>query len=187
MTLDQFWDHIQKSKRKDPDEHAERLAARLAKLPVEEILDFGHWWDLMLRESYTWNLWGAAYIINGGCSDDGFDYFRGWLILKGRDIFQAAVSKPDSLAKVVDPDEDFTEFEGQPAWDAWFAATGRKRTDKGYEALRAAEVARHGEPQPMPDLGDGWDFDDEDEMRKRYPKLSALYTADGGEDDDEDD
>jgi hypothetical protein len=28
--------------------------------------------------------WGAAYLANGGCSDDGFDYFRGWLIGQGR-------------------------------------------------------------------------------------------------------
>ena len=96
-------------------------------------------------------------------------------------MFQAAVANPDSLADVVDPDEDFTELEGEPASDAWFLATGRKRTDKNYELLWAAEKARHGEPQALPDLGDGWDFDDEDEMKKRFPRLWALYNEDDEE------
>jgi hypothetical protein len=175
MTLDEFWDHIRATKRKDPDAHQERLVKRLAKLPVEEILDFGNWWWIVRCEAYSWNLWGAAYIINGGCSDDGFDYFRNWLVLQGRDVFQKAVTNPDSLADVVDPDESDVEVEGEPATAAWFLATGRKRTDKNYELLWAAEKARHGESRSLPDLGDGWDFDDAEEMKKRYPRLSELY------------
>ena len=174
MTLDEFWDHIRATRRKDLDAHQERLVKRLAKLPVDDILDFGHWWWIVWCEAYSWNLWGAAYIINGGCSDDGFDYFRNWLVLQGRDVFQAAVSNPDSLADVVDPDDE-VEVEVEPATDAWFLATGQKRNDKGYEALGAAERARHGKPQPLPELGEGWDFDDEEEMRKRYPRLSKKY------------
>lgn len=34
-------------------------------------------------KTYDWDLWGAAYLINGGASDDGFDYFRGWLLSQG--------------------------------------------------------------------------------------------------------
>ena len=56
----------------------------------------------MLAEAYHWDLWGAAYLINGGCSDDGFEYFRRWLVLQGRDVFQAAVSNPDTLAEVAE-------------------------------------------------------------------------------------
>ncbi|MFE5591185.1 DUF4240 domain-containing protein [Streptomyces sp. NPDC056549] len=33
----------------------------------------------------------AAYMVNGGCCDDGFDYFRGWLIAQGRNVFERAV------------------------------------------------------------------------------------------------
>src|SRR5262245_37489724 len=140
----------------------------------------------MIREAYDWNLWGAAYLINGGCSDDGFHYFCCWLIMKGRDVFQAAITNPDTLAKVVDPDEGEVEWYDTPGTDAWFAATTRKPTDKGYEALRVAEVARHGEPPMMPDLGDGWDFDDDEEMKKRFPKLYAMYTEGDGDEDEED-
>jgi hypothetical protein len=182
MTLDEFWDHIDKSKRKDPDAHAERLEKRLAKLKPEEIIDFGYWWDVMHTEAYHWHLWAAAYLINGGCSDDGFHYFCNWLILRGRVVFQAAVSNPDTLADVVDPDEDEVEWDGSPGSAAWFTATKTKEDAAGYAALETAERARQPNRQPYPELGEGWDFDDDEEMRKRLPRLSALYTdgdADG--------
>ncbi|VTR95665.1 Uncharacterized protein OS=Kribbella flavida (strain DSM 17836 / JCM 10339 / NBRC 14399) GN=Kfla_0253 PE=4 SV=1: DUF4240 [Gemmata massiliana] len=179
MTLDEFWDHIQKSKRKDPDAHAERLEQRLAKLPPDEILDFGHWWELMMGEAYHWNLWGAAYLINGGCSDDGFEYFCRWLVLRGRDVFQAAVTNPDTLANVVHPDDGDVECGCSPAQGAWFTATKTEPDDAGYEAYSSAERARHPNSPRYPELGAGWDFDDDAEMRKRLPHLSALY-MDGG-------
>jgi hypothetical protein len=182
VTLDQFWDHIRLSTRKDPDAHAERLEQRLIKLKAEEIIDFIHWWDTMVREAYDWNLWGAAYLINGGCSDDGFHYFCTWLVMQGRDVFQAALTNPDTLADVVDPDEGGAEWGGSPGADAWFKATRRRPNDAGYTALAAAELARHGAPPGMPDLGDGWDHDDDEQMKKRFPRLSALYTeGDGAE------
>ena len=46
-------------------------------------LAFGH----EVQRAYTWDLWGAAYVVHGGASDDGFVYFRHWLISKGRRVF----------------------------------------------------------------------------------------------------
>jgi hypothetical protein len=178
VTKKQFWEHLERSRRKDADAHADRLVKRLAKLPVKEILDFDRLWEEANSAAYTWNMWGAAYIINGGCSDDGFDYFRGWLILRGRKAFEAALKNPDSLAGVVDPDEDFCEYEGRPAWDAWFAATGTDRdSDGGYDALDAALDAHPRKGTAGPGLGRTWDFENDRKMQKRYPRLWALYNA----------
>lgn len=178
MTLDEFWDHVKKTRRKDPEAHAEKLAARLAKLPPDEILDFVHFWDVFLGEAYDWNLWGAAYLINGGCSDDGFHYFCQWLILQGRDVFQAALTDPDTLADVVDGDE--VECGGSPGHDAWFAATGTKNTSRGYAKFDAALTARHPKPAGLDatNLGDGWNHEDDAEMKRRFPRLWAVYTGD---------
>ncbi len=176
MTLKEFWEHIDKTKRRDTDEHEARLVARLTKRPEKDILDFAHHWDEMLSRAYTWNLWGAAYIINGGCSDDGFEYFRGWLILKGRKVYEAALKNPDTLASVVDPNDEFNEYEGRPGWNAWFDATGREQDDAGYDALFAALDTRPQKPTKARGLGRGWNFDDDRKMRKRYPQLWALYT-----------
>ncbi|HUR54758.1 MAG TPA: DUF4240 domain-containing protein [Gemmataceae bacterium] len=180
MTLDEFWDHIKKSKRRDPDAHVGRLTARLAKLPPDDILDFVHWWDFYARESYDWTLWGAAYLINGGCSDDGFDYFRDWLILQGRDVFQAAVSDPDTLADVVDGEE--VECGCHPGADAWFEATGAEKDAAGYQAFDAAMKVRHPLTPAMPDLGDDWDHDNDAEMNRRFPRLWAMYKRDDDDD-----
>jgi Protein of unknown function (DUF4240) len=182
MTRADFWNHIRASKRNDPHTHAERLVARLSKLPPDQILAFDHLWGTALHEAYNWNLWGAAYLINGGCSDDGFTDFRSWLILQGRDIFQAAVKNPDTLADVVEPDDDEFECECYPAMEAWFKATGTEQNDAGYTAWHAAWKAKYPKLQPNPKLGRGWDFDNEKQLRKRLPRLASLY-LNGDEDD----
>ena len=169
MRRDEFWEHIRATRRLDPDEHIERLATRLAKLPVKEILAFGRRWETLGAKGYTWKLWGAAYLINEGCSDDGFDYFRGWLILQGREVFAAALKDADSLAAVLNGDE-FVEAGGNPAYDAYAAVTGR---DDYYEVLDRQYPKRPARP----DLGDDWDFDDAAQMRRRYPMLFAAYAA----------
>jgi Protein of unknown function (DUF4240) len=53
--------------------------------------------DLMAA-SYRTLPWAAACLINGGCSDDGFDYLRGWRIVQGREVFERSMADPDSLA-----------------------------------------------------------------------------------------
>ncbi|MER7341367.1 DUF4240 domain-containing protein [Streptomyces sp. NPDC000075] len=37
---------------------------------------------------------GTAHGANGGCSDDGFDYFCGWLITQGPEAFERVVADP---------------------------------------------------------------------------------------------
>jgi hypothetical protein len=181
MTLTEFWDHVEKCRRADPDAHAERLVARLAKRPVETIVAFDHVWQTRRNRAYSWNVWGAAYLINGGCSDDGFIDFRSWLILRGRKVFDRAVKNPDALASIVDPDSDRHECECYPGMDAWFAATRTARGKGGYNAWDAARAAKYPVPPPLPPLGRGWDFDNDARMRKRYPRLAALYLDRAGD------
>ncbi|MEO5978010.1 MAG: DUF4240 domain-containing protein, partial [Chryseolinea sp.] len=40
----------------------------------------------------------AAYTIHSGCSDDGFADFRGWLISRGKSVYENSLSSPDNLA-----------------------------------------------------------------------------------------
>jgi hypothetical protein len=174
MTLDEFWEQIHKSKKKSPRAHANQLTKQLGKLKPDEVIDFDHWWGVMMAESYTWDLWGAAYLLNGGCSDDGFTDFRSWLILQGRDVFQAALANPDSLA-ALKLKMDEADCECYPALRAWFAATGTAEDDAGYRAWDAATRAKYPKRTPYPELGEGWDFDDPDEMKKRYPKLFKQH------------
>src|SRR3954452_14924084 len=77
------------------------LKACLRELPPEEILWFRQRFDEVVAAAYRVDLWGAAYLINGGCSDDGFHHFRCWLAGMGRKVYENALASPDSLADVL--------------------------------------------------------------------------------------
>jgi len=106
MTSEQFWEITQRVHRKsgaDIDKRFEVLEVELGKLSLAEVQSFhGHFTDCLDR-SYTHELWGAAYVIGGGCSDDGFWDFRSTLITCGREIFEQTLKDPESLAQL-DPD-----------------------------------------------------------------------------------
>lgn len=172
MTNDEFWGHIRASRRIDQEEHADRLVKRLAKLSEKEIIGFVQRWEEASVNAYRWNLWGAAYLINGGCSDDGFQYFRWWLLLQGRDVYEAAIADPDSLAGVVD-EEGEVEAEVYPGADAWFLKTGTEQNEAGYAAFNQAVKRRP--PEPDSPRGKKWDFDDDAQIRRRLPKLAKMF------------
>src|SRR4051812_16701293 len=105
MDLSRFWAVIEQSRRDtdgDLDQQLENLDQLLGQLPPAEIVSFGTILDQLLAASYKGDLWGAASLINGGCSDDGFDYFRRWVVAQGRRVYEDALRDPDSLAAVVE-------------------------------------------------------------------------------------
>ena len=90
-----FWDIIERTRSSDGDQDRQRaaLAEELSKLSPAEIEAFGAIFDLQLAETYSWDLWGAAYVVMGGASDDSFEYFRVWLISRGRDVFRSRADR----------------------------------------------------------------------------------------------
>jgi hypothetical protein len=161
MTLDEFWSVIEDARKGSSDEVeiSGRVQQSLQKATAEAVKDFEEHRCRLMEESYTWELWGAAYIINGGCSDDGFDYFRGWLFTQGRSVFELALQAPDSLADIVDDEVECEDF--------------LYATYNAYESLTGKEI--DGGVIRLPDLGEGWDFDDDEEMSRRYPRLWAKF------------
>lgn len=106
MTNKVFWELINSSK-KHGEEQIEWLTNELSKMTVDEILEFEIEFRNKLEQSYTSSLWGAAFVIMGGCSDDGFDYFRGWLIAQGEEIYNKVLKSPEFLAEYLS--EDYLE------------------------------------------------------------------------------
>ena len=83
MNENDFWHLIETARAECKGDGGKQVALiqeKLQVLPNREILDFDRLLHEQMRASYNRDLWAAAYIINGGCSDDGFDYFRAWLI-----------------------------------------------------------------------------------------------------------
>lgn len=166
-----FWKLIDQSRKAaegDPEQHIDELGPLLDALPEEETVEFQNLFNTHFQASYTWPLWGAAYVIGGGCSDDGFDYFRGWLISRGEKAFNAAMANPDTLASVIkegDEEVDCQVEGGQSVGvDAWCRKTGRE-----YSAF---PFKRSGAQQDGP-AGDEWAEEDLDRM---YPKLSKRFS-----------
>lgn len=170
MEWKQFWKVIDDSYRPEGVEHFEALKAKLAEWPESELVAFQAHFDELMDAANRIDLWGAAYLINGGCSDDGFHDFRAWLIGRGRHVYEAAVRNPDTLADVLDGEPVDGFGLEVAAVRVYEERTGR---DDFYDRLDREEA---GLPPPPPE-GDDWDFEDAIEMRRRFPRLSRLYAA----------
>lgn len=167
MDKAQFWRLIEDAKAKsggDCEEQAQALAQRLKQLPLEEIVEF----DKSFREGiitvYRWDLWGAAYLINGGASDDGFEYFCRWLIAQGRVMFEAALADPDSLADLLPGDIGWGDG-GLDCEEIGYAAMEAHQETAGRE-LDYSDFPRH----PSEPVGVKWT---EENLDALFPKICA--------------
>jgi hypothetical protein len=162
MTREQFWKLIDQVKEAEKPEDA--IAELLRKLTPSELVSYQEHFDTLTSQAYRWDLWGAAYIIGGGCSDDGFIDFQYGLIARGREIYEAALANPDTLADVAIQGEIANELFGYAAQEVYEDLTGED------------EMPRLPPPTTRPEpLGEEWDFDDDGQNARRLPKLWAKY------------
>jgi hypothetical protein len=162
----QFWRLVEDARRDaggNTEQASELLQARLEQLPPQQIADFGALRKQLDERAYTWELWGAAYVIEDGCSDDCFRDFRAYLISLGRAPYEAAMSDPDSLAPVVqDAETGDWENADNVAPEAYEDATG--------------EEIPTGDSEPSGSTrGEAWDDEQQDELVGRYPALAARF------------
>jgi hypothetical protein len=111
VDLDGYWALVEKARPKDNDaeRHVAALERALVKLPAEEIVSYERINAGLVDDAYRADLWDMASAINGGCSDDGFEYFLWWLVVQGRDVYELALADPQSLIEISAGDEDFEE------------------------------------------------------------------------------
>ena len=180
MNDDRFWQIIQAAKQaaSNDDQQLELIEAALHTLELEDILEFQQVFDRLHKASYRADLWGAAYLINGGSSDDGFDYFRGWLIAQGSEVFSAALEQPDSLDALFqgETEADFgCELEGMlsVAVRVW-----REKTGLGWKEFYAAKGKPSHQPTNLGDFSiwsDGNGDADSAKCKAVYPRLWARF------------
>ncbi len=162
MDVERFWEL---NAGLDPESAEEQLRVRLSALDPEEIVSYQEHFDRAFALAYQWNLWAAAYIIDGGCSDDGFMDFRYGLISRGRSIFEAAIADPDSLVTIAeDPAAGFIPNEG-------FGYVARQV----YESKTNQDMPNNDVVHPADPSGKDWDFDDEQLCEQTLPKLWAKF------------
>ena len=162
MDEDQFWKLIDKSRVAANNNYQAQIAslkAILLTLEPSDIVKFDNTFTALLAASYDYKLWGASFVINGGCSDDCFDYFRQYLIGHGKEKFYKTIKDPESCVSWIKSEEE-DNWEGlqYPAMEAYKQKTG-KDIPKTY--------------QPKFELK-GKPFDEETVM-KQYPKLAKKF------------
>jgi hypothetical protein len=168
MEWKQFWKVLESAYRDNGPDHFEALKTELDQLKWFEVVEFQVRFDEAMAAANLIDLWGAAYLINGGCSDDGFQDFRAWLVSRGRHAYESALKHPDSLADILDGDPVDGFGLDVAAVRVYETKTGMSDF---YEKLDREE---ENLPPPPPE-GIDWDFEDDNEMKKRFPNLCHLY------------
>ncbi|GEC07545.1 hypothetical protein SSP24_52000 [Streptomyces spinoverrucosus] len=178
MDIDRFWQLIESARSsaatvgKPLDEV---LVSLLADRQPQEILAYAARFDEVHDGLYRWDVWAAAYLIGGGCSDDGFIDFRAGVIALGREWYERTTAEPDSLAEhpavvvatSAHHDEAlFYEAMNYTASSAFERLTGDP--DAFYEAW-AGYLPADEEGRAEADMGEDFDFDDAEEMHRRLP------------------
>ena len=153
----------------DPDRQVEALRSELEALSVEEVVAFRNAFEAQLARAYTWDLWAAAYIAHGGASDDGFEYFRRWMVSKGRAVFERLLARPDDLPDLpVAAIDGVLEFEEilYVTDEVWAGKTGLNGTDMPGDP---ASMTLGREPRGEP-------FDEDPQhLAQRLPKTWARF------------
>lgn len=172
MESDVFWGIIDRARSamiEDIDANMQALDAALRELPPEDIIAFGRWFTLRYNQAYTWPLWAAAYTIGGGCSDDGFMDFRGWLISRGKAVYEAALSDPDSLADILDGEE-----EGQNEGYSYIVGNIIEECYPEYQERLFEQTSYKTIDFPSEPSGTYWE-EDEAALAKLCPRLFKMY------------
>lgn len=154
MEENRFWELIEKSR-------STSLKSTLLEIEPADIERFDNTFTALLASSYDYKLWGAAYVINGGCSDDCFEYFREYLIGCGKDRFYQTVQDPESCASWIKSEE--TE-----SWEG-----SRYTIMDIYKLKTGKEIPKTFQPKYVLR---GTPFDEET-VHEQYPKLAKKFMA----------
>ena len=150
-----FWSLVERAKAEagaDRDLRPRALQRLLEALTLPEIQAFQRKYESYLLSANHWELWGAAYLMNGSSSDDGFKYFRDWLISEGQETFNNGLSRPDTLS-VIPQQGDYFELEafGYAALKA-FASKGGGELDRDFNVELAAPTGKRWKESDLPTM-----------------------------------
>lgn len=175
MDEDRYWKLVAESLEQsggDQECQANGLVGELEKLEPVESVGFRLRTDKLLYDTYNSKMWCAAYIMNGGCSDDGFEYFRLWVISRGREVYENAKANPDTLA---DFDEDELMGQGYDFESFWYVSNDAFKNKTGkdlYEFI--SDDFQFGEGN-YPAMDFDWEEENPDSMKALCPRLAEKF------------
>jgi hypothetical protein len=154
----------------------------LTELSAEEIATFDNIFEEQRLRAESDDIANAAVLIEHGfLGDDSFDDFRAGLVALGRTTFEAALADADTLAE--HPLVREIAAANDPRWlgreDLLFVASHAYSAVTGLdevtfydfaESLRDDAPTEADEPE-----NDEWSVTDEEETRRRLPRLADLF------------
>jgi hypothetical protein len=143
------------------------LINEIEKLSLAEIIGFRLRTDKLLFDTYDQKLWCAAYIMNKGCTDGGFEYFRCWLISRGKEAFYKTKLEPDYLVNLQVEGQENYEFEG--FWYVAMNAFKNKTEEDLYAYIDYDKFTTNDDNYPI--LTFSWNVDEPQTMIKICPLL----------------
>ncbi|MCL6275000.1 DUF4240 domain-containing protein [Muricauda sp. 2012CJ35-5] len=163
-----FWNIVDLSLQKtnNQDDQERFLIKEIQRLSPKEIIGFRLRTDKLLYDTYNSEMWCAGYIMNGGCSDDGFEYFRNWVISRGKDVYYSAKENPDTLISQYDESIDIYDFES--FWYVALEAFSQKTGKELYDYI--SEDFQFGEGN-YPQFEFNWSEEKPETMKGICPKL----------------
>ena len=162
MNQDLFWSIIQESQQEPRDcfRQADFITRRLMNFDRDGIIAFDKHFSERMSEAFRADLWAVAGVINGGCSNDGFDYFLAWMISLGREAYAEILLDPASAGTFIDKDDD--------AWCEPVMYCARK----AYASKFGIDLPEDEPPGPRILQGKRLD---EGEVTKRFPELVRRF------------
>lgn len=166
---DIYWEIITESlaKTNNQDDQEQFLIQKIKTFSPKEIIGFRLRTDKLLYDTYNSEMWCAGYIMNGGCSDDCFEYFRNWIISRGKDAYYKAKENPDSLIHEIDQELEMYDFES--FWYVALEAFQKKTGEELYDFIDADNFKFNEANYPQFEFT--WQEENPESMRTICPKL----------------
>ena len=163
-----FWNIVDSSVKNTKNQEAQELflVNEIEKLTPKQMIGFRLRTDKLLYDTYNSEMWCAGYIMNGGCSDDGFEYFRNWIISRGKKVYYKAKENPDSLISVFVAGEDYYDFES--FWYVALTAFENKTGKELYDYIADDFKTNEGN---YPNFEFTWKEEEPETMKAICPKL----------------
>ncbi len=176
MDEDLYWRLVQDSLEQsggDLECQLNVLISELEKLEPRDIVGFRLRTDQLLHDTYNSKMWCAAYIMNGGCGDDGFEYFRLWVISRGREVYENAKANPDSLATITEDEMMGQELDLESFWYLALDAFKKKTSKELYDYIDYENFS-YGEGK-YPQFDFDWQEEDPESMKALCPRLFGKF------------
>jgi hypothetical protein len=183
MDLEAFWALVERSRETNPRSvtQADYLCDLVSGLEPAEIRVFVAIFRALTTRATRWDIWGAGYVLDGGMSNDSFKDFISWLTSQGRDVYEATLADPDSLAAV--PGIERGEYHSAEnfagiQFQILDLAFGTPPPDEEWANIFALEGAYLTEQEwTFSELSPGGERWEEDDLDTRYPRLTRLWES----------